>query len=119
MLRNADYPTVDGAAEQVIAMVGDALGAAGVAHRVQRAGNLFSVFFREDPVLDYAQAQAQDTKAFGAFHASMLDNGVSLPPSAFEAWFVSSAHDAQALQRVADALPAAARAAAEVQEVSA
>ena len=46
----------------------------------------------------------------------MLDNGVSLPPSAFEAWFVSSAHDDRALQRISDALPAAADAAARAQE---
>jgi glutamate-1-semialdehyde 2,1-aminomutase len=43
----------------------------------------------------------------------MLDAGVSLPPSVFEAWFVSAAHDGDALSRILDALPAAARAAAE------
>jgi glutamate-1-semialdehyde 2,1-aminomutase len=43
----------------------------------------------------------------------MLDAGVYLPPSAFEAWFVSAAHDAAALDRVVAALPAAARAAAQ------
>ena len=113
MLRNADYARVDAAAEQVIASTEQALTAAGVPHIVQRAGNLFSIFFRDEPVSNYEQAQAQNTQAFAAFHASMLDNGVSLPPSAFEAWFVSSAHDEQALQRIADALPAAARAAAD------
>jgi len=46
----------------------------------------------------------------------MLDGGVSLPPSAFEAWFVSSAHDEAALEQVRRALPAAAEAAARVQE---
>jgi glutamate-1-semialdehyde 2,1-aminomutase len=112
MLRNADYPAVDAAAEQVMALTGAALQEAGVPHVIQRAGNLFSVFFRDEPVSNYKQAQMQNIKAFAAFHASMLDNGVSLPPSAFEAWFVSSAHDVQALQRIADALPAAARAAA-------
>jgi glutamate-1-semialdehyde 2,1-aminomutase len=44
----------------------------------------------------------------------MLDRGVYLPPSAYEAWFVSAAHDEPALERIADALPHAARAAAEV-----
>ena len=116
MLRNADYPALDAAAEAVITMVGEAFTAAGVAHTLQRAGNLFSVFFRSEPVTDYSQAQRQDTGAFAAFHQSMLDNGVSLPPSAFEAWFVSSAHDDRALQRISDALPAAADAAARAQE---
>ncbi len=119
MLRNADYPALDAAAEAVITMVGEAFTAAGVAHTLQRAGNLFSVFFRSEPVTDYSQAQRQDTGAFAAFHESMLDNGVSLPPSAFEAWFVSSAHDDRALQRISDALPAGADAAARAQEVSA
>ncbi len=116
MLRNADYPALDAAAEAVITMVGEAFTAAGVAHTLQRAGNLFSVFFRSEPVTDYSQAQRQDTGAFAAFHQSMLDNGVSLPPSAFEAWFVSSAHDDRALQRISDTLPAAADAAARAQE---
>jgi len=116
MLRNADYPALDAAAEAVITMVGEAFTAAGVSHTLQRAGNLFSVFFRSEPVTDYSQAQRQDTGAFAAFHQSMLDNGVSLPPSAFEAWFVSSAHDDRALQRISDTLPAAADAAARAQE---
>jgi glutamate-1-semialdehyde 2,1-aminomutase len=119
MLRNADYAAVDTAAEAVIGMVGDALAKAGVAHTIQRAGNLFSVFFRDTPVSDYDQAQQQDTAAFAAFHAAMLDGRVSLPPSAFEAWFVSSAHDDRALTAIEDALPVAAEAAARVQEASA
>ena len=116
MLRNADYAAVDDAAEAVIDLADGALRAAGVPHIVQRAGNLFSIFFRDEPVTDYAQAQQQDTVAFAAFHAAMLDAGVSLPPSAFEAWFVSSAHDARALEKVAQALPAAAQAAAGARE---
>jgi glutamate-1-semialdehyde 2,1-aminomutase len=50
---------------------------------------------------------------FAAFFHAMLDRGVYLPPSAFESWFLSAAHDDGALSRVVDALPAAARAAAE------
>ncbi len=118
MLRNADYPAVDAAAESVIGMTEDALTRAGVAHTTQRAGNLFSVFFRDSPVSDYAQAQEQNTAVFAAFHAAMLDAGISLPPSAFEAWFVSSAHDERALGLIQDALPTAATAAALAQEAS-
>ena len=66
-------------------------------HLLQQAGNLFSVFF-VDPsvtpvVTDYAAAKTQAAYRFGPFFHSMLDQGVSLPPSAFEAWFVSAAHD--------------------------
>ncbi|MEZ5186788.1 MAG: glutamate-1-semialdehyde 2,1-aminomutase [Candidatus Nanopelagicales bacterium] len=116
MLRNADYPGVDAAADAVIQMTGDALAAAGVEHVMQRAGNLFSFFFRPQAVTDYEQAQQQNTDAFAAFHAAMLDAGISLPPSAFEAWFVSSAHDERALETLREALPRAAQAAARVQE---
>ena len=89
-----------------------ALTAAGVPHRVQWAGSMFSVFFREGEVRDYDDARQQDTAAFGRFFHTMLDRGVHLPPSAFESWFVSAAHDDEAVQTVLDALPAAARAAA-------
>jgi glutamate-1-semialdehyde 2,1-aminomutase len=89
-----------------------ALGAAGVPHAVQSAGTMFSVFFAEGEVRDFAGAQRQDTAAFAAFFHAMLDHGVYLPPSAYEAWFVSAAHDDRAVQTVLDALPPAARAAA-------
>ncbi|MGA8048089.1 MAG: glutamate-1-semialdehyde 2,1-aminomutase [Dermatophilaceae bacterium] len=88
------------------------LTAAGVPHRVQWAGSMFSVFFRDGEVRDYDDARQQDTAAFGRFFHAMLDGGVHLPPSAFESWFVSAAHDDEAVQTVLDALPAAARAAA-------
>ena len=89
-----------------------ALTDAGVPHVVQHAGSLFSVFFRDEPVRTYDDAKAQDTDAFGRFFHAMLDHGVALPPSAFEAWFLSLAHDDEALGRVVEALPHAARAAA-------
>ncbi|HYN28265.1 MAG TPA: glutamate-1-semialdehyde 2,1-aminomutase [Dermatophilaceae bacterium] len=85
---------------------------AGVPHRVQEAGSMFSVFFRDGEVRDYDDARSQDTAAFGRFFHAMLDRGVHLPPSAFESWFVSAAHDEAAVDRVLAALPAAAAAAA-------
>ncbi len=80
---------------------------------MQSAGTMFSVFFAEGPVRDFAAAQRQDTAAFAAFFHAMLDRGVYLPPSAYEAWFVSAAHDERAVQTVLDALPPAAHAAAQ------
>jgi len=79
---------------------------------VQRAGTLFSVFFTEVPVAHYAGAQAQRTNRYAAFFHAMLAAGIALPPSVFEAWFVSAAHDEAAIGRIVEALPAAARAAA-------
>lgn len=119
-LRLADaaaYARVDAASAQVQAMVGEALSAAGVAHVIQRAGNLFSVFWGVDePVVDFAAAQRQEAWRFKAFFHAMLDAGVYLPPSAFEAWFVSAAHDDEALSRMGDALSGAALAAAAASE---
>jgi glutamate-1-semialdehyde 2,1-aminomutase len=83
---------------------------------VQSAGNLFSCFFVEEgeatAVRNFDQASRQALHRFRAFFHAMLDNGVYLPPSAFEAWFVSAAHDERALDRITSALPAAAAAAA-------
>lgn len=117
-LRHADddaYARLAAAADAVAAATGAALDAAGVPHVLQRAGTLFSVFFGEavvGGVPDYATAQRQDTAAYGRFFHAMLDAGVSLPPSAFEAWFVTAAHDDEVIGRIVEALPGAARAAA-------
>ncbi len=106
------YAALSATADTISTAVVDALSAAGVPHGVQRAGTMFSVFFRDGAVTDFAGASAQDTKAFAAFFHAMLDAGVYLPPSAFEAWFVSAAHDDRAVSTVLDALPTAAEAAA-------
>jgi glutamate-1-semialdehyde 2,1-aminomutase len=106
------YAHVDSFAGAIGALVSSALSEAGVAHRLQHAGSMFSVFFTDAQVLDYDGAKRQESFRFNAFFHSMLSQGVYLPPSAFESWFVSAAHDDDAVSRVADALPAAARAAA-------
>jgi glutamate-1-semialdehyde 2,1-aminomutase len=114
-LRAADaavYARLDEVAQTISEATDDALTAAGVPHYVSRVGNLFSVQFRETPALDYAQVQAQDAFRYGPFFHAMLDAGVSLPPSVFEAWFVTAAHDDTAVNRILEALPAAASAAA-------
>jgi glutamate-1-semialdehyde 2,1-aminomutase len=116
LLDDAAYAAVDTASEQLRGAVTAALTKAGVAHQVQVAGNMFSVFFTDAPVTDYEGAKSQEAFRFTAFFHSMLAQGVYLPPSAFESWFLSTAHDDGALERVADALPDAARAAAEATE---
>ena len=109
----AVYERLAVAGRRIAAEVRAALSAAGVPHRIQFAGTMFSVFFTGRPaVRNYDDARSQDLGAFRAFFHSMLDAGVYLPPSAFEAWFLSAAHDDAALDRVVRALPAAAAAAA-------
>lgn len=107
------YAHLDTTAAQVGKLASAALDEAGVAHTLQAGGNLFSIFFTDQPVTNYEQAKAQDAFRYPPFFHAMLDAGVSLPPSVFESWFVSSAHDDQALSRIEQALPAAARAAAQ------
>ncbi len=120
-LRLADddvYARVDHAARVVRDAASAALSEAGVPHVVQADGTMFSIFFTAGAdvtaVTDFAGASAQRTDRFAAFFHAMLDGGVYLPPSAYEAWFLSAAHDDAALDRVLAALPAAARAAAAV-----
>jgi glutamate-1-semialdehyde 2,1-aminomutase len=107
------YRRVDKAAAAVADVTKSALTAAGVPFRLAEAGNLFSFFLGiSGPVRDFAQAKAQSGAAYSAFFHAMLAGGVYLPPSPYEAWFVSAAHDDEAIARIADALPAAAAAAA-------
>jgi glutamate-1-semialdehyde 2,1-aminomutase len=107
------YARVDSAAAAVAKLASSALTAAGVPFWLSEAGSLFSVFLgRAEPVRSFADAKGQSSAAYAAFFHAMLDGGVYLPPSGYEAWFLSAAHDDEALSRIADALPAAATAAA-------
>jgi glutamate-1-semialdehyde 2,1-aminomutase len=107
------YARVDAAAAAVARLTADALTEFGVPFRLQEAGSLFSFFLGvAEPVRDFGAARAQSAPAYAAFFHAMLAGGVYLPPSPFEAWFLSAAHDDAAISRIAAALPAAARAAA-------
>jgi glutamate-1-semialdehyde 2,1-aminomutase len=120
-LRLADeevYRHIDAVSATVRAAIDDALGAAGVPHRIQAAGSLFTVFFGEAaaaaPFSNYADARQLDSRRYASFFHAMLAAGVALPPSGYEAWFLSSAHHDAAVSRLIAALPAAARASAQV-----
>jgi glutamate-1-semialdehyde 2,1-aminomutase len=113
LLDEAAYRKVDAVSREIRQLVTAALTKEGVAHRLQTAGSMFSVFFTDEEVRDFDGAKKQEAFRFTGFFHAMLAQGVYLPPSAFESWFVSTAHDERALERIASALPAAARAAAE------
>ena len=87
------YAQVDHAAVSVRNIISSALNRHGVVHQAQEAGSLFSYFFTDKPVRNYDDAKTQNSAAYVTFFHAMLDNGVWLPPSAYEAWFVSAAHD--------------------------
>jgi glutamate-1-semialdehyde 2,1-aminomutase len=71
-----------------------------------RVGSMFTTFFQEGPVVDYATALKSDTQRFGRFFQGMLDRGVSLAPSQFEAGFVSLAHTDEDIGRTLEAADA-------------
>ncbi|WP_136055346.1 glutamate-1-semialdehyde 2,1-aminomutase [Microbacterium sp. K24] len=106
------YATVDAASARVSAALDTALSDAGVTHAVANAGSLFSASFRASAPRDYAEAQAQESFRYAPFFHSLREQGVALPPSVFEAWFLTAAHGEEDLQIIEAALPAAAAAAA-------
>ncbi|MCA1306683.1 glutamate-1-semialdehyde 2,1-aminomutase [Microbacterium esteraromaticum] len=106
------YAGIDRAAERLASALDAALTDAGVVHTVPRAGNLFGVAFAADVPRDYAQAQAQESFRYAPFFHAMREQGVALPPSVFEAWFLTAAHGEQELAAIEAALPAAAAASA-------
>ena len=118
-LRAADdavYAALDANADRLAGLLAEALTKADVAHQIQRGGNMLSVFFTDAPVTDFAAARASQTWRYPAFFHALLDAGVYPPCSAFEAWFVSAALDDSAFERIAEALPAAAAAAAQEEQ---
>lgn len=81
----------------------DAAGQTSMATCWQRVGGMFSTYFQEGPVSSFADASRSDTEAFGRFFCRMLDQGINLAPSQFEAGFMSIAHSQEDLDRTIEA----------------
>jgi glutamate-1-semialdehyde 2,1-aminomutase len=111
LMDDAAYATLDRIADQVAGIADDALNRAGVAHQLNKVSNLFSIFLTDQPVVDFASAARQDREAFARFFHVLLDNGVWLAPSGFEAWFCSTAIDDDDLEVIERAMQVAALAA--------
>jgi len=86
------YDALAGKAAKLAKGLRAAIADAKVPAMVNVAGSLLTLFFCEGPVRNYADAKRADTKRFAAFFQAMLERGVLLPPSQFEAWFISAAH---------------------------
>jgi glutamate-1-semialdehyde 2,1-aminomutase len=106
------YDELERASAKVEKMMVDAAREASVPVCVQRVGSMLTPFFQSGPVLNWNDASASDTKAFGRFHAAALAHGVYWPASQYEAGFVSISHDARILERTDKALRAAFKAVA-------
>lgn len=111
LMDDAAYATLDRVADQVAGIADEALNRAGVAHQLNKVSNLFSVFLTDQPVVDFASAARQDRDAFARFFHALLDNGVWLAPSGFEAWFCSTAINDGDLEVIERAMQVAALAA--------
>jgi glutamate-1-semialdehyde 2,1-aminomutase len=110
---DAVYPQLEKTSAAVADGVAKIAREAGVPLTTNRVGSMFTWFFSGMPVTDYESASRSDTKQFAAFHRAMLEAGVWLPPSQFEAAFVSTAHGEEeiraTLAAAKDAMAAAAR----------
>jgi glutamate-1-semialdehyde 2,1-aminomutase len=111
LIRQRDpYPALRSAAETLVSGLSNAMASAGISHTVNRVESLFSVFFSDAPIKDHDGAAAADHQVFARFFHHMLDRGVWLPPSGYEAWFLSTAHGEEELERTLDAAVQAVRA---------
>jgi glutamate-1-semialdehyde 2,1-aminomutase len=86
------YSKLDKLAGEVVAGVAAAAKDAGVIMCHNRVGSMFTWFFTAGPVTDWTSAAKCDTEAFGRFFRAMIENGIYLPPSQFEAAFMGAAH---------------------------
>ena len=93
------YEDLNQKAERLVAGLREALDSSGVVGQLNSAGSLATLFFSPQPVRDYEGAKKSDTRRFAAFFTEMLDRGVFLAPSQFEALFVSAAHTEEDIDR--------------------
>jgi glutamate-1-semialdehyde 2,1-aminomutase len=97
------YPRLDKLSGTLVEGVSAAARNAGVTLCANRVGSMFTWFFTAGPVTDWASASKSDTEAFGRFFHAMLDQGVYLPPSQYEAAFLSTAHTEEDVARTIEA----------------
>jgi glutamate-1-semialdehyde 2,1-aminomutase len=101
------YPRLEKLSGELVEGVAAAAKEAGVALCYNRVGSMFTWFFRQGPVTDWDSASKSNTEAFGKFFRSMLDSGVYLPPSQYEAAFLGATHTEEDIQRTVAAAKAA------------
>ena len=104
------YSRLDALGRQLRDAVIAACQAKGIAVQVPQCGSMFSIFFSDTPVRDYATALKGDAKLFGRFFHHCLERGVYLAPSAYEAGFLSTAHDGPVIARACEVMSESIRA---------
>ena len=97
------YESLNGLAKNLAAGLQKALKDAGIAAQVNNIGSLSTIFFASQPVTDYTGAKRSDTKLYARFFSDMLQRGIFLAPSQFEAAFVSASHTSEDIDRTISA----------------
>jgi glutamate-1-semialdehyde 2,1-aminomutase len=101
------YADLEARANKLTASLADIVAQRGLPATINRSGSLFSLFFGDPPVFDYDTARAADHQRYSQFFHGMLEGGVYLPPSGFEGWFLSAAHDDADIEHVLEVVRAA------------
>jgi glutamate-1-semialdehyde 2,1-aminomutase len=104
------YEQIEDLAGRLIAGLHAAFADAGIPTQINSAGGLSTIFFASNPVRNYTEAKRSDTKRYAQFFREMLDRGIFLAPSQFEAAFVSAAHTVADIDRTVAAAREAAQA---------
>ena len=100
LLQNKDvYQELEEKGRMLFSGLEEAARSADLKIVVNRIGSMGSIFFTEEPVRDFASAKASNGEMFKSYYANMLEQGIYLAPSAFEACFVSTAHDEESIQK--------------------
>ena len=97
------YPQLESIGQQLAEGLAAAASAAGIPHQLQRVGSMMTLFFNEDPVEGWQQASSCNTERFSRYFWGMMDRGVYMPCSQYEALFVSTAHTAEDIQQTLEA----------------
>jgi len=98
------YNELDKKGARLEKSLNDILTVKNIPHSINRFGSMMSIFFTNDEVIDFETASKTDIKLFNKFFHHMLDQGIYLPPSAFESWFISNALSAQDIEQTIDAV---------------
>ncbi|MCM2275486.1 MAG: glutamate-1-semialdehyde 2,1-aminomutase, partial [Candidatus Didemnitutus sp.] len=98
------YARLDALGRQVVSAARSAAARKGLPLQAPQVGSMFSLFFTPMPVRDMPTALTSDAKLFGKFFHACLAGGVYLPPSAYESWFLSTAHEGRAIERACETI---------------
>ncbi len=100
------YPKLEEMGALLETGLSEALTKVGVRFTINRVGTMLTLFFNGDPVENYADAKRSNTEAFADFYGAMRERGMYLPPSQFEAWFLSTEHKEDIIEQIISAAAA-------------